>query len=390
MQYIQLTEYQSRSFPADTFSSSEIQTLWESHRPLLHIEPPSFQNDFCWVLTPQGWAGHIPLPSGTTIVVLPKVPVQNLFVMLKQVYRLPSFKFIDGLTQVETLEGVLDLLARELALRVQERLRSGVFQTYLEKREPIPLVRGRIDSRWLATHPAERQMQCDFTQQTADVPFNQVLAYTLRLIALGGACSTDMMRIVNRAWRQMPVTLHPFQSADLADWHYGRLNADYQPMHALCRLFLDMLQPKHQPDHSGYQMLPFLVNMPVLYEKYVASWLGQNLPAGYTLRAQERVRLDTNQSRHVDLDLVIFDEANNPVVVLDTKYKGGEPSNDDIYQVTFYAREIGCKAAGLVYPIRPQTALSGRNQEIAYRAYTFALDVDPDGAGQAFLLQLGL
>ncbi|MEM9773487.1 MAG: restriction endonuclease [Chloroflexota bacterium] len=390
MQYIQLIEYQTQSFPAETFSSDEIQTLWENHRPVLHIDPPSFQNDFCWVMTPQGWVGHIPLSAEKTIVIQPKVPVQNLFGMLKQVYRLPSFKFIDGLTRVETLEGMLDLLAFELASRVHDRLRQGIFQTYLKKREPISVVRGRVDSRWLATHPADSQIQCDFTEQTADVPFNQVLAYTLRLIAVGGACSKETMRIVNKAWRQMPVTMLTFQSIDLADWGYSRLNADYRPMHALCRLFLDVLQPKHQPDQIGHHMLPFLVNMPVLYEKYVASWLGQNLPAGYSLREQERVDLDTNESRYVDLDLIIFDAVNNPVIVLDTKYKAGEPTNDDIYQVTFYAREIGCRSAGLVYPIRPNTPLSGRNQEITYRAYTFALDHNSNEAGAAFLKQLDL
>lgn len=387
---IALTEYQSRSFPADTFTQAEAQTLWHSYRSQIQVDPPSFQNSQQWVLTPQGWVGHIPISHQTTLVVEPKVVVQNLFAMLQQVYQLPTFRFLAGVTHTDTVAGFIDLLAHELASRVLDRLRKGIYQEYLGKREPIGTVRGRIDVKWLATHPASPLIQCDFTQQTADLPFNQSLAHTLRQIALTGLCSKTTLHLVNRAWRQLPVTLKSFTSDELASWEYVRLNADYRPMHALCRLFLDGLIPTHKSYDAGSPMLPFLVNMPVLYEKYVASWLQSHLPAGYTLRKQERVRLDASQARHVDIDLVIFNPAGQPAIVLDTKYKSGEPSNDDIYQVTFYARELGCKSAGLIYPIQPQAPLSGRNRDVSYRSFTFGLDAEPHTAGQSFLAQLAL
>lgn len=387
---IVLTEYQSSRFPADAFTQAEAQMLWNNFRPQILMEPPSFQNNQQWVLIPQGWAGHIPVSSQKTIVVEPKVPVQNLFAMLQQVYNLPSFRFLDGVTQTNSVAGFIDLLAYELASRVLDRLRKGIYQEYLEKREPIGTVRGRIDTKWLTTHPATPQIQCEFTEQTADLPFNQSLAFTLRQIALTGLCAETTLNLVNRAWRQLPVTLQPFIANDLVGWEYGRLNADYRPMHALCRLFLDGLIPTHKPETFGSAMLPFLVNMPVLYEKYVASWLQSNLPSGYTLREQERIRLDSSQARHVDIDLVLFDSSGQPTIVLDTKYKSGDPSNDDIYQVTFYAREIGCRLAGLVYPAPLAKPLIGRNQDVAYRSFTFALDDQPDAAGANFIRQLSL
>ena len=130
--------------------------------------------------------------------------------------------------------------------------------------------------------------------------------------------------------------------------------------------------------------------MPQLYEKFVAHWLSKNLPDGYSLREQERVRLDASQVRHVEIDLVIYGRDQRPVMVLDTKYKAGEPSNDDIYQVTFYAREIGCQSAGLVYPIQPVVPLHGQNKDVSYRSLTFSLDDEPQVAGEAFLNQLDL
>ena len=385
---IVLIEYRPSYFPADTFTQAEAQTLWHSYRPQIQVDPPSFQNSHQWVLTPQGWAGHIPVSQEKTLVIQPKVPVRNLFQMLEQVYQLPSFRFLDGLTETETVGGYIDLLALELASRVLDRLRKGIYREYLERREPTGTIRGRIDPKWLATHPATAQVRCDFTEQTADLPFNQVLAYTLRQVAMTGLCSERTLQLVNRAWRQLPVSLKSFSTDSLSGWVYTRLNGDYRPMHALCRLFLDGLAPTHHLDGPSQTMLPFLVNMPVLYEKYVAAWLKSNLPEGYSLREQERVRLEASQARHVDIDLVLFDPTGRPAIVLDTKYKSGEPSNDDIYQVTFYAREIGTQSAGLIYPESLKKPLVGRNQDVAYRSLTFALNEDANKAGTTFLQKL--
>ena len=389
-QTIQLTEYSPHHLAADALTEFEAARLWQLHRPHIHVEPPSFQNNNRWVLTPQGWSGHIPVSAKTTLVINPKVPVDNLFAILQTLYNLPSFSFLDGETQTDTISGYLDLLAVELAGRVLARLRQGIHQTYLPKREPIGTVKGRVDPHWIATQASSPLIQCDFTQQTADLPFNQILAYTLRQIALTDLCRPETLRLINRAWRQMPVTIEPFVSQDTAGWAYTRLNEDYRPMHALCRLFLDGLEPTHHHEADGFGMLPFLVNMPVLYEKHVATWLQTNLPNGFALRKQERVRLDASHARHVDIDLVVYDAAQQPVWVLDTKYKAGEPTNDDIYQVTFYAREIGCKSAGLVYPIQPNKPLTGRNQDVSYQSFTFGLDLDPQTAGESFLAQLNL
>ncbi len=389
-QPIHLTEYQQIYLSAERLTQPEAQRLWAHFRPVIHLDPPSFKNNNQWALTPQGWAGHIQLSAKTTFVISPKVSVQNLFRLLQQVYQLPQFSWLDGVSQAETVQGFWDVLAGELADRVLDRQRKGIAKEYVSKRELVGVVRGRIDARHLATESASPQIMCDYAEQTADLPQNQILAFTLRQIALTGLCSPQVLRRGNRAWRQMPVAPVPFTGHEPLGFEYSRLTEDYRPMHALCRLFLDGLEPTHHHGQNGADMLPFLLNMPQLYEKFVAQWLSQNLPHGFSLREQERVRLDSLQSRHVDIDLVIYDSDQRPVMVLDTKYKAGEPTNDDIYQVTFYAREIGCQSAGLVYPIQPKTPLRGQNKDVAYRSLTFSLDQEPDAAGAAFLDQLSL
>ena len=389
-QPILLTEYQTATIPAERLSESEAKQLWEQFRPVFQLDPPSFKNNNRWVIVPQGWVGHIELSAGTQLVIQPKVPIGNLFAMLKQLYGLPSFNWLDGLTQTQTIAGFWDLLARELALRVLARIRQGIAKDYVDKHESLNVIRGRVDARSLAVHPNLPTIMCDYAEQTADLPKNQILAYTLKQVARSSVCSAETRKLVNRAWRQLPVTLQPFTSDQVASWDYSRLEQDYRPMHALCGLFLDGLEPTHHPDEDGSPMLPFLVSMPHLYEKMVAQWLKTHLPEGYALREQERVKLDTSAERHVDIDLVIYDRNNRPIWVLDTKYKAGEPTNDDIYQVTFYAREIGCDSAGLIYPVQPARPLSGKNQRVHYRSFTFGLERDVDVEGNAFLEALSL
>lgn len=390
MTLIKLIEYQPHSLSADRLTQSEATWLWESHQHQIKIEPPSFQNNHQWILTPQGWVGYIPLSPTTTLSLQPKVSIQNLFALFSQLYHLPPLAWLDGLIDIETIEGFWDMLAGELARRVLDRRRKGLAQEFVPKRERLTSLKGRIDPRSIANQSQSAAIVCDYAEQTADLPFNQVLAYTLKQVSLTGICTPATQLLVNRAWRQLPVTIRPFKSIDLDGWRYSRLTEDYEQMHALCRLLLDGLKPTHHFKKEGAVMLPFLINMSRLYEKFVAQWLQHNLPAGFSVREQERVRLDTTQVRHVDLDLVIYDLEQTPVMVLDTKYKGDAPSNDDIYQVTFYAREIGCKAAGLVYPVAPATPLQGHNQDVAYQSLTFSLDQDPQAAGEAFLNQLAL
>ena len=54
----------------------------------------------------------------------------------------------------------------------------------------------------------------------------------------------------------------------IRDRLYHRLNQDYQPMHGLCRFFLEHSGPTHQDGDSA--MIPFVVHMPALFEKFVA------------------------------------------------------------------------------------------------------------------------
>jgi 5-methylcytosine-specific restriction enzyme subunit McrC len=140
------------------------------------------------------------------------------------------------------------------------------------------------------------------------------------------------------------------QASDCVKRLYNRLNDDYSLLHGLCRFILEQSGPGIEGGDRTF--VPFVVNMPSLFEAFVAEWLRRHPPPGIVVRPQHTAALDADFKLSIRIDIVLIDESTNkPVVVLDTKYMTGEePKEADIYQIAFYAREMQVRHGILVYP----------------------------------------
>ena len=334
--------------------------------------------------------GHIPLTGDVRFNLQPKVCLHNLFGMLEYAHRLHSLEFLDGLMGSDSLDYFYERLAHALAQRVLARSHQGFHQTYLSRAGDLHTVRGRLKAD--RTRPWKPRLYCRYEEQTADITDNQILAWTLRRITQSGLCSERVLPTVRRAYRTLlgvtrPV---PFAAEACIARHYNRLNEDYLPLHALCRFFLEHTGPGHQ--FGERTMLPFLVNMSRLYERFVAEWLRAHLPPPWSVNAQERVSVEgsrSGQSLHFDLDLVLYDNEGSARMVLDTKYKVEERVEAaDVSQIVTYAHARGCREATLVYPELPDHPLDVTIGEVHVRALRFGLDGDLEREGAAFLNQL--
>jgi 5-methylcytosine-specific restriction enzyme subunit McrC len=164
------------------------------------------------------------------------------------------------------------------------------------------------------------------------------------------------------------------------------LNQDYQLLHALCRFFLDNTGPSHES--GDREMLPFLIDMANLYEKFVAEWLKANTPKGFEVEPQHRVEHDTNYFDKIDL-IIRDSETKKVQYVLDTKYKAPDKvDNTDRNQVVTYATLLNCKNAILIYPQTLKASIDKQIGDIRVRSLTFSLDSDLHEAGKTFLTSL--
>ena len=312
--------------------------------------------------------------------------------MWEYVYDLKSFRFLDGLTEVETLEEVYEQLANIFAKRVLNRARQGFYRAYAPRQEELLYLRGRLDTHQALRRPWDVRLPCRFEEHTADIEDNQILAYTLWRIARSGVCSERVLPTVRRAYRSLQglTTLHSFSPHDCLNRRYHRLNQDYQPLHALSRFFLEHAGPSHRA--GDRQITPFLVDMAQLFERFVAAWLERNLPEGGVVQSQEVLRFGENRRQKFQIDLVLRHMGSDiPVMVLDTKYKiPDKPAKEDIFQVVTYAEGLGCTEAILIYPAPLKYPLDAHIGKIRVRSLTFSLDDDLDKAGHDFLSSLGI
>ncbi|MEZ2301048.1 MAG: McrC family protein [Microcoleus sp.] len=386
-QIIELTEYQLATFEQDSIPESVGKKIYQNYAKEIDIEFPNFKTRYQWHLKSKGKVGNIPITPEFHIVIHPKVPINNLFGMLEYAYKL-KIKFPQGQIQCQFLEQAYERLANILAQKILERCRKGLYRDYLPKTERLAYIRGRVDLRSALEKPWDVKLKCDYHEQTGDIEDNQILAWTLFIIGRSGLCRESVSSTVRKAFHALQgfVTLKPFKSEACIDRNYHRLNQDYQLLHALCRFFLDNTGPSHET--GDRQMLPFLIDMANLYEKFVAEWLKANTPKRFKVEEQYPVKHDKDYFDRIDL--LLCDIATSKVLyVLDTKYKAPDTvESDDRHQIVAYANALKCQNAILVYPQNLKQPLDIKNDDIRVRSLTFSLDSDLHEAGETFLKSL--
>lgn len=386
---IRLTEYKTETYPADFIEEDVAKQIWLRVGSYVDIEQPSWKNDEQWEFKSKGWVGYIPVDDNLILHLKPKVKIKNIFRMLEYAYRL-DFKTYEGLYNSNSLEEFYENLAKVLSLKVLDRKRKGLYREYINRQESLPYVRGRIQFQEMYKKPWQVRVPNHYQEHTPNISDNQILAWTLYVILRSGICGDDTTSVVRKAYRdlQRVVEVGPFSAQDCINRLYDRLNKDYQPMHALCRFFLDNSGPTIYEGEN--EMLPFLIDMSQLYELFVAEWLHEYLPDIYELKSQHIVKFGKGDSFKFKIDLVIIDPKTREVLyVLDTKYKTPEkPANPDINQIVAYSEAKGCQQAALIYPEEIAYPHIGKIGEIDIRALTFSTKGDLEEAGEKFLNEL--
>lgn len=388
---IDLPEYVTQFFAKEALAEESVKALYSAYGSQVAVEAPSFLNGNKWQLTAQGWVGYIPLDDNFHFSLSPKVPVSNLFGMLEYAYRLKGFRILDGFVDSESIAELYDRLAQVLAKRILARVRRGVYRSYLDQDDNLPYLRGRIDLCAHLKNPDRVTLPCRFEEHTSDLEDNQILLWTMTRILECGMCTERSLPHVRQARRVLQgfACTRVFSAQSCVGRLYNRLNDDYEPMHALCRFFLEQNGPTHRV--GDRRMLPVLVDMAHLFELFVAEWLKSHIPPRYRVRDHVGVRFDMGQVLSIDIDITIEDQhTGQTVMVLDTKYKAPDkPASDDIQQIVAYAAAKGCNRAVLIYPTKLAGPISGHwGHGIHVEALTFRLDGDLEESGQAFLAQL--
>ncbi len=376
---IELEEHRTGYVETAHLSEEEGTTLFRSFGDRLDVQFPSPRTAGRWEITSRGYVGALSLGADATLVIRPKVPIANLARMLQCVYDLPLHTF-PQLALCRTVPDLYEQLVRALLARVSGILRKGIHHRYCSTMRDMAAVRGRVRIAEHLRRPSRITVPCAFDERTPDV-VDRVLR--------AGLSDDDLQREARSAYRELQsrVGLVPARPEDIDAIAYDRLTARYQEAHRLCRLLLEGAGPI--PDGGRDRTVPFLLDMPRLFERFVARWLATNLPPEIQLRAQERNVVGEAEQVEFIIDLVLYDSNGVPLCVLDTKYKThGAPAANDVAQVGYYALLKGSPLAGLVYPRPVQREWRGSSGRVRTFRSTFDISGDIERAGEEFVGRL--
>lgn len=384
---IELVEYAPRKLRADELTPADADVLWRQYSDYLDVEYPSPRTGNQWVLTPKSWVGFFPVTPGLAVAIRPKLDVRSVFAMLEYAYDLKNFQLFDGSHACAALEELIERVAAILAGRVRDRVRRGVYRAYQAEHERLPYVRGRLDTARLVAAPWKADLPCGYEEHTADIEDNRLLLWALNVAARGGCTERSSKRVID-AHRSLAgaVGLLECAARSYRGRTYQRLNDDYRPMHGLGRFIVEHAGPRHEQGAHG--MVPFRVDMNSLYERFVAAWLHEHLPASWVLDRQEHLSFGTTDRVQFSADLIIRERSTGaPAMVLDTKYKDvAHPKSDDLAQVVAYATAWGVTDAVLIYP--SESTWLAEVGPVRVRALTFSISGDVETAGHRFLAAL--
>jgi 5-methylcytosine-specific restriction enzyme subunit McrC len=388
---IELIEHRPTLLPARTLSEEQGETLAHLAGKQIDVQYPSPRTNHQWELTSQGYVGVLAVDSTLSVVVRPKVPIANLGRMLAEAYDLPVHDF-PGLTTCSTLEALYDQLARMLALGVLGLARQGLHQRYQPRSAPLSAVRGRIVFTRPSDSVSDVRLSCRFSERTGDILENRIPLATIDRILRSGLCGDPTSRLLREAHRHLSnsATHTRVTLQDCTTMRFDRLTERYRPVVALCRLFIESAGPTAQ--YGTADTVPFLLSMPLLFERYVARWLTRrcNCDGEFQVRSQERNVVGDNKSVEFFIDLVVYDvRTDQPICVLDTKYKNVDaPASADVAQVGYYALLKGANLACLIYPTRSLASWVGSSGKVRTYRGGFDLDYDLAESGESFFQDL--
>jgi 5-methylcytosine-specific restriction enzyme subunit McrC len=347
------------------------------HARQFEVTPPDPLNGAPWRVRSTGLVGYLPLggDAATALRVAPKLPIASILALLERAYDLESLRWHSGLDAATTIEGLFEVLVSLLCHRIGTRLRQGLCRAYVDERDELQVARGRVAPRETIARSLRGSvgLVCDFEELTDDLDDNRLLLWTLdrvRRVALGRADVRRALREQHRALSAV-LTLTPFAPSACDGRFYHRLNADYRPIHALCRAVLDACAAATAA--GPVETVPFTVDMPRLFERFVARWLATELPA-WSIDAQHRITLDAD-------DLAYSGRCRRPrSQTTGARSRSSTPSTRthdrpapaDVQQVVFYATVLGCADAWLWYPraVPHRTVTAG-----GVRVHTCGLDL---------------
>ncbi len=303
-----------------------------------------------WQVSGSGKVGAARI-GDVVVYIRPKVPIARLLFLAGYAEFGPAWRTED--VRVDSAADLVPAMADALWRQVARAIHQGLLPGYVEVEESSAVLRGRLrESEQLRRHhglPLPLEIRHD--EFTVDIAENQILRTACERVLKVPGVSSDASLRLRRLMREFADVTALGRRDPVPAWHATRLNARYQTALRLAELVLRATSFEHAP--GDVAVSGFLLDMPVLFESFVSSALGDALAGKYggRIHSQDWNPFDLAGRVRLRPDL-IWKLAGAPVAVVDAKYKAESPAgypNADLYQLLAYCTVLGLRHGHLVY-----------------------------------------
>lgn len=366
------------SLPENTFDKLERFVLENSTKSSTPIElmSLSLRKHIGKVITAKNHVGVVVIDDGTVIEILPKIygetnetESKQLFLRMLATLQNTPFKSMQSTSlhtdKLPIFEVFIQMFIAEAYRVVKRGLKSG----YETVEDNLHVCKGKIDFtkqiRENFVHKERFYMCYDLFNHNQ--PENRLVRSTLQYL-LRRSCSSQNrsdLKVLLNIFEQIPES-YDIQR-DFSCCTNDRQSQHYQLLLSWCKVFLD---GKSFSSFTGSKVAyALLFPMEKLFENYVAKQLKRQLSCShYTVSSQHtgKYLFDTPKKFSLRPDIVITDSANEPVYIMDTKWKvlTDDPqknygiSQADMYQMYAYQKKYGStvNCVTLLYPMTEHLA----------------------------------
>ncbi len=268
-----------------------------------------------------------------------------------------------GADQDDFFEVLISLYANGLL----EMLNRGVVRRYVNLEAVTPYLKGRLLFPDTGSRGAARHLfRVSHDEFSEDNQLNQVFKRVTSLLIKLSSNGSNVKLLIFAEYllsnvRDRAVTAHEAEKITL-----GRFDLGYGPLLELAKIFLSGSSTRL--GHGRFETFSFLLDMNVLFEKYVGKVVQEVLGTSFSVllqKPQRHLAYDVEMKKDVlslRPDITVWSRKGKgsmiaPLLIADTKYKildnderASGVSHGDLYQMLAYAKRYGGDRILLMYP----------------------------------------
>lgn len=294
---------------------------------------------------------------------------KNKSIFIKNVYYMLSYAFSslqqadDDKIAAEEFENMHDLFAAVLARGIGRQLKQGLYREYLNCREDLPVMHGKIDmAGTIRSRIARRQnLVCEYDELSENNLLNQILKTTAMLLICHARVSAEYKDELKKEMLFFSNTdrIEP-TSIQWSAVRFRRSSQNYRVLISICRLIIEgMLLTT---DDGEYKLASFIDDqrMSRLYEKFILEYYAKEHPELKATASRISWTLDDGIGTLLPVmqsDIMLEDKSGKNVLIIDAKYythtlqyqyDTATLHSNNLYQIFTYVKNkdsgMGCGA----------------------------------------------